>query len=96
MQGAEAITSRAYKAAHPASSGTLVAWMFSAARMLGGMQRLADVMGIQSRSLRAKMEFSRGIKPADLLKVADALDAQAIRTAEHAARLRREAAGNDA
>ncbi|MGF3028140.1 hypothetical protein ACQVP2_35800, partial [Methylobacterium aquaticum] len=60
------------------------------------MQRLADVMGIQSRSLRAKMEFSRGIKPADLLKVADALDAQAIRTAEHAARLRRDAAGNDA
>lgn len=89
------IDSRAGKPAHPPKSGPRVAWFYRAGVLLGGVERLAEALDIQPRSLRAKMGFVRGIKDEDLLKAADALDRHAAHAIEHAARLRREAAGDD-
>ena len=64
----------------------------TAATMLGGQGELAEALGIQPRSLRAKLSAERGVSSADLRSAADALDAHAKRIMAHAEKLRAEAA----
>ncbi|MBB4618656.1 hypothetical protein [Sphingomonas abaci] len=83
----------AAKAAH--SSTFSVARMMgltTAATMLGGQSELAEALGIQPRSLRAKFSAERGVSDDDLRSAADALDRQAKRIMAHAEKLRTEAA----
>lgn len=61
-------------------------------KMLGTQATLADVLGIEVRSLRDKLSGARGISDADLFAAAAALDARAERIAAHAAKLRAEVA----
>lgn len=64
----------------------------TAATMLGGQSELAEALGIQPRSLRAKFSAERGVSNDDLHSAADALDRQAKRIMAHAEKLRAEAA----
>lgn len=63
----------------------------TAASMLGGQDMLAEALGIQPRSLRAKLNAERGVSNYDLLSAADALDVRAKRISDHAKKLRSEA-----
>ncbi len=49
-----------------------------------GQTRAADALGIQPRSLRAKLEATRGVRDDNLLLVAEALNKLAIEIAAHA------------
>jgi hypothetical protein len=60
----------------------------TAADMLGGKKPLADALGIETRSLRAKLTADRGVSNRDILLTADALDTRAARILEHARKLR--------
>lgn len=85
-------------AAKPAQSRTVLSvarmmGLTTAATMLGGQSELAEALGIQPRSLRAKLSSERGISGVDLCSTADALDARARRIMAHAEKLRTEAAG---
>lgn len=84
----------AAKPAHPATSFSVVRMMglTTAATMLGGQSELAEALGIQPRSLRAKFSAERGVSNDDLRSAADALDRQAKRIMAHAEKLRAEAA----
>lgn len=63
----------------------------TAAKLLGGQPELAEAMGIQPRSLRAKLTADRGVSDADLIATALALEAHAARIVRHAIKLREEA-----
>lgn len=82
------------KAAQPATSFAVARMMGleTAAKLLGGQGPLAGAIGIHARSLRAKLTGERGISRGDLLLAAGALDARAARLADHARKLREEAA----
>lgn len=82
------------KAVHSATSFSVVRMMglTTAATMLGGQFELAEALGIQPRSLRAKFSAERGVSNDDLRSAADALDRQAKRIMAHAEKLRTEAA----
>jgi hypothetical protein len=64
----------------------------TAAAMLGGQDRLAAALGINPRSLRAKLSAERGISSADLRLAAGALEVRAALIDLHARKLREEAA----
>ncbi|WP_203310480.1 hypothetical protein [Sphingomonas beigongshangi] len=83
------ITSAA-KAAHSLSVVRMMG-LTTAATMLGGQVELAEAMGIQPRSLRAKFSADRGISNDDLTAAAAALEARAARLTDHARKLREEA-----
>ena len=87
----DASTSRAYNQAQSLSVVRMMG-LTTAAVMLGGQDKLADALGIQPRSLRAKLAGERGVSNADLLAVADAIDTRIGRLADHARKLREEAA----
>lgn len=55
---------------------------------LVGHQRAADALGIERRSLRAKLEATRGVHDDNLLLVATALDRHAIALVDHANTIR--------
>ena len=56
--------------------------------MLGGQAPLADAIGIDPRSLRAKLQAGRGISDGDLWCAIRALRARAARVSDLADRLR--------
>lgn len=85
------IALRAGKAAHTLSVARMMG-LATAATMLGGQDKLSDALGIQGRSLRAKLSAERGVSADDLRSAADALDAHAACIADHARKLREEAA----
>lgn len=68
-----------------------IAALIKAGKLLGSATALAEVLGIQPRSLRAKTDADRGVSSEELRTVADALDARAAQMAEHAAKMRAEA-----
>ena len=68
-----------------------IAALIKAGKLLGSATALADVLGIQPRSLRAKTDADRGVSCEELCTVADALEARAAAMIEHAAKLRAEA-----
>lgn len=84
--------SRTDKPAHANLSVQRMMGLATAVAMLGGQEELAAALGIQARSLRSKLSAERGVTDADLLATADALDARATRIADHARKLREEAA----
>lgn len=65
----------------------------TATDLLGVQQVTADALGIDKRSLRAKLNAERGVGDADLRVIATALDDRAARLIEHAAKLRALVAG---
>lgn len=67
-----------------------MAGLMKAGALLGSAAALAEAMGIEPRSLRAKTGAERGVSCDDLRAAADALDARAALMIEHAAKLRRE------
>lgn len=97
-QEAEAIAKRRSRkrAANAAQASHLIAMpriaaLIKAGKLLGSATALAEVLGIQPRSLRAKTDADRGVSCEELCTVADALDARAALMIEHAAKLRAEA-----
>ena len=84
---------RASKAAHTTHllSVPRMAGLMKAGVLLGSAAALAEAMGIEPRSLRAKTGAERGVSCDDLRAAADALDARAALMVEHAAKLRAEA-----
>ena len=86
-------TKRAAKAAHTTHllSVPRMAGLMKAGVLLGSAAALAEAMGIEPRSLRAKTSADRGVSCDDLRAAADALDARAAAMIEHAAKLRAEA-----
>jgi len=78
------------KAAHPVNIARMMG-LTTAAAMLGGQLKLAEAMGIQPRSLRAKSSADRGISNDDLTAAAAALEVRAKRLTDHARKLRQEA-----
>jgi hypothetical protein len=82
-------TAKAAQASHLIAMPRMAALM-KAGALLGSAQALADALGIQPRSLRAKTGAERGVSCDDLRAAADALDARAARMVEHAARMRAE------
>ena len=85
-------TKRASKAAHTTHllSVPRMAGLMKAGALLGSAAALAEAMGIERRSLRAKTGAERGVSCDDLRAAADALDARAALIIEHAAKLRAE------
>jgi len=84
---------RAAKAAHTSHilSVPRMVGLMRAGVLLGSAKALAEALGIQPRSLRAKTDSDRGVSCEDLIAAADALDARAALMVEHAAKLRAEA-----
>lgn len=60
----------------------------TAASLLGGQGPLAAALGIEPRSLRAKLSADRSVSDDDLTAAADALDARATKLIDHARKLR--------
>jgi len=97
-QEAEAIAKRRARkrTANAAQASHLIAMpriaaLIKAGKLLGSATALAEVLGIQPRSLRAKTDADRGVSCEELETVAAALDARAAAMIEHAAKLRAEA-----
>lgn len=67
-----------------------IAALIKAGKLLGSATALAEVLGIQPRSLRAKTDADRGVSCEELETVAAALDARAAEMIQHAAKLRAE------
>ena len=67
-----------------------IAALIKAGKLLGSATALAEVLGIQPRSLRAKTDAERGVSCEELRVVAAALDARAAAMIQHAAKLRAE------
>lgn len=86
---------RTAKAAHTSHLVAMprIAALIKAGKLLGSATALAEVLGIQPRSLRAKTDAERGVSCEELEAVATALDARAAAMIEHAAKLRTEAKG---
>jgi hypothetical protein len=97
QQQSDAAKRRASKrAANAAQASHLVtmprmAALMKAGALLGSAAALADALGIQPRSLRAKTGAERGVSGDDLRAAADALEARAADMTEHATKLRAEA-----
>lgn len=98
QQEAEALAKRraSKRAANAAQASYLIAMpriaaLIKAGKLLGSATALAEVLGIQPRSLRAKTDADRGVSCEELRAVATALDARAAAMIEHAAKLRAEA-----
>ena len=98
QQEAEALAKRraSKRAANAAQASHLIAMpriaaLIKAGKLLGSATALAEVLGIQPRSLRAKTDADRGVSCEELRAVATALDARAAAMIEHAAKLRAEA-----
>lgn len=85
---------RAAKAAHTSHilSVPRMVGLMRAGVLLGSAKALAEALGIQPRSLRAKTDSDRGVSREDLIAAADALDTRASLMVEHAVKLRAEAA----
>ncbi len=83
-------TAKAAHASHLIAMPRMAALM-KAGALLGSAAALADALGIQPRSLRAKTGAERGVSCDDLRAAADALEARAAAMIEHAAKLRVEA-----
>ena len=60
---------------------------------LFGHQRAADALGIERRSLRAKLEATRGVHDDNLILVATALERHATTLIDHANTIRAALAG---
>jgi hypothetical protein len=82
-------TANAAQASHLVSMPRMAALM-KAGALLGSAAALAEALGIQPRSLRAKTSAERGVSGDDLRAAADALDARASLMIQHAAKLRAE------
>ncbi|KQN12020.1 hypothetical protein [Sphingomonas sp. Leaf28] len=84
---------RTAKAAHTTHllSVPRMAGLMKAGALLGSAAALAEAMGIEPRSLRAKTAAERGVSCDDLRAAADALDDRAAAMIEHAEKLRAEA-----
>lgn len=81
----------------PARSPAIIAMarmqgLDTAAKMLGGQQMLCNVIGIETRSLRAKLAAERGITDGDIRLTIAALEGKAKRLLDHAEKLRGEIA----
>jgi hypothetical protein len=83
-------TANAAQASHLIAMPRIAA-LIKAGKLLGSATALAEVLGIQPRSLRAKTDADRGVSCEELRTVAEALDARAAAMVEHAAKLRAEA-----
>lgn len=83
-------TAKAAQVSHLVTMPRMAALM-KAGALLGSATALADALGIQPRSLRAKTGAERGVSSDDLRAAADALDARAAQMTEHAAKMRAEA-----
>ncbi len=83
-------TVKAAQASHLIAMPRMAALM-KAGALLGSAAALADALGIQPRSLRAKTGAERGVSGDDLRAAADALDVRAAAMIEHAAKMRAEA-----
>jgi len=93
----ESSTSPANCAANPAHRGRSIGirrmmGLETAAAMLGGQGPLAVALGIEPRSLRAKLSADRGVSDADLLFAAAAIETRAAKLLAHAQKLRDEVA----
>jgi hypothetical protein len=86
-------TANAAQASHMIAMPRIVA-LIKAGKLLGSATALAEVLGIQPRSLRAKTDADRGVSCEELRTVADALEARAAAMVEHAAKLRAEASAS--
>lgn len=62
----------------------------TAAKLLGGHQALGNAIGIETRSLRAKLNAERGITDGDVRLTITALEGKAKRMLAHVEKLRRE------
>jgi hypothetical protein len=82
--------SNAAQASHLVSMPRMAALM-KAGALLGSAAALADALGIEPRSLRAKTGAERGVSCDDLRAAADALEARAAAMVEHAGKMRAEA-----
>jgi hypothetical protein len=80
-------TAKAERKGHPLSALRMTG-LETAASMLGGQAHLAAAIGIDPRSLRAKLAAGRGIADLDLTLTATALHERAARIAAHAEKLR--------
>jgi len=60
----------------------------TAASLLGGVDKLADVLCITPRAVRHKITADRGISDGDLLATAAALETRAKRIVDHAFKMR--------
>ncbi len=83
-------TANAAQASHLIAMPRIAA-LIKAGKLLGSATALAEVLGIQPRSLRAKTDADRGVSCAELETVAAALDERAALMIEHAAKMRAEA-----
>lgn len=83
-------TANAAQASHLIAMPRIAA-LIKAGKLLGSATALAEVLGIQPRSLRAKTDADRGVSCEELRTVADALDARAAAMIQHAAKLSAEA-----
>ncbi|WP_294191073.1 hypothetical protein [uncultured Sphingomonas sp.] len=82
-------------AAKPAQSRGVISMarmqgLETASKMLGGQQALCSAIGVETRSLRAKMAAERGISDGDLRLTIGALEGKAKRLLDHAEKLRGE------
>ncbi len=66
----------------------------TSATLLGGQGPLAAALGIEPRSLRAKMAGDRSVSDADMTNAADALEARAAKLLDHASKMREAAEGD--
>lgn len=82
-------TANAAQASHLIAMPRIAA-LIKAGKLLGSATALAEVLGIQPRSLRAKTDADRGVSSEELETVAAALDARAAEMIQHAAKLRAE------
>jgi len=82
-------TAKAVQASHLIAMPRIAA-LIKAGKLLGSATALAEVLGIQPRSLRAKTDADRGVSCEELETVAAALDARAALMIEHATKLRAE------
>lgn len=62
----------------------------TAAKLLGGQQMLCNAIGVETRSLRAKISAERGISDGDIRLTIAALESKATRLLAHAEKLRGE------
>lgn len=90
MVEAGTCSAKAEQKGHPVSVARMMG-METAAAILGGVDVLAQALGITARGVRHKLTGDRGVSNADLIAAAVAMEARAKRIADHAFKLREEA-----
>ena len=90
-------TDAAPRAAKPARTWGVISvnrmqGLETAAKLLGGQRALGDQIGVEPRSLRAKITADRGITDSDLSLTIGALESKARRLLAHDDKLRAEMA----